>query len=236
MKGKLYDGRKLLATFCEEHNYLQWSFRGTKSVTTVSVVECCTKNTCGTLSRLTWQKLPKTEAKSQSMVHVHVPLHWNSHFWRLCCYSWARNLKKTTPFCLTGTRTPQILNKGALNIITRWLAEGLVYWNSPVSSLCLADIVKSTEYMKNVWMVLDAARIVPHVHVCIAHVGCFQSQLRIHYLWCIPMERVTTFTRKSCEVKTIRINIVLPMSIQIVLLPLRWQFLWGSKNTKFCTH
>ena len=119
------------------------------------------------------------------MVHIHVPLHWNSHFWRLCCYSWARNLKKkkkTMPFCLTGTRTPQIPNKGAWNLITRWLAEGLVYWNSPVSSLCLADIVKSTVYVKNVWMVLDAARIVPHVHVCIAHVGCFQSQLRMSIL------------------------------------------------------
>ena len=152
------------------------------------------KNTSGTLSRLAWQKLPKTEAPSQSTV----PLHWNSHFLETILIPLGqkpRKTPKTTPFWsrfVVGTRTPQILNDGASRHYRR-LAEGLVHWNSLVSSFQVFLFSRYCQkYLKNAWflaifcsifgifVVLDATWIVPHV--CIAHVSCFQSRLRMSIL------------------------------------------------------
>ena len=70
-KEQLYDGRKLLATFCEECNYIiRRSFRGTKSVTTVSVIfvhtcsiECCTKTVVGLYLDLRGRSYQKQKIK-----------------------------------------------------------------------------------------------------------------------------------------------------------------------------
>ena len=85
--------KTILATFCEEQNYLQWSFQGTKLVTTVSVmfvhtcsIECCTKTLVGLYLNLRGRSYQKQKLWSLCT--------GITTYWRLYCYYWAINLEK----------------------------------------------------------------------------------------------------------------------------------------------
>ena len=180
--------------------YLWWSFRGTKSVITVSVVfvqtcfiERCKKRLVGLYLDLRGWSYQKQKLK----VKVRCFCTEIATFWRLYCYRWARNLEKHQKwrhFEVTSLLGLELLrycsNEGA-SCHYRRLAEGIVHWNILVSSFyvfCLVDIVKTVWKMRDFWpvfvifgaifsifVILDVTQIV--LHVCIAHVSCFQSCL-----------------------------------------------------------
>ena len=145
ISAKLYYGSILLATFCEKRNYLRWSFRGTKSFTAVqsSSSILAPKNAVrnhfwdSISTRVAASSYQKPKLKVE--VHVRCLCTGIAGFWRLYTTSTVKpessKNTKNTPFLsrlVFGTRTPQILNGASCH--HGQLKEGLVHWNSLVSS------------------------------------------------------------------------------------------------------
>ena len=132
----------------------------------------------------------KTEAQSQSTVS----LHWDSSILETTLLTLGQEARKTpkkTPVWsrLVGTRTPQIQNEGD-SCHYRRLKEGLVHWNSLVSSFH----VKSIKFFKmhNLWPFFVQFLCFWWRHGLprrykIAHVSSFQSLLRTYVVYHISV-------------------------------------------------